>query len=210
METGPDPSPATTPAEFVTALRQLRLWADLSYRQLERRAADAGDVLPRATIAGALARDDLPREELLTAYVRACGATPQTVETWLAARRRIAITTEAADPQDAATGPLPAAEHAPPAQATEPPDEPGLAPIRPQPAETQSPPGDENLAEAEEKPAPPAAKAKRRAARRRSALLVAVIAAALAPLAVWLWPSHGSRQAEEPERTPPITSSPIP
>ncbi|NUP36611.1 MAG: hypothetical protein HOY76_06200 [Streptomyces sp.] len=91
METGPDPKAARTAAEFVVAMRQLRSWADLSYRQLERNAEAAGDVLPRATISGALSRDDLPREQLLTAFVRACGGDEETVAVWLAARRRLSI-----------------------------------------------------------------------------------------------------------------------
>lgn len=98
MGMGPDPKAARTPAEFVATMRQLRTWADLSYRQLERRADDAGDVLPRATISGVLARQDLPREELLAAFVRACGGDPATVDTWLEARRRLAMSAESAAP----------------------------------------------------------------------------------------------------------------
>ncbi|OMI38571.1 hypothetical protein SPAR_15438 [Streptomyces sparsogenes DSM 40356] len=85
-------------AEFVAAMRQLRIWADLSYRQLERNAEAAGDVLPRATIAGALSRDDLPREQLLTAFVRACGGDAETVAVWLAARRHLSIAASASPP----------------------------------------------------------------------------------------------------------------
>ncbi|MDX3228383.1 hypothetical protein [Streptomyces sp. ME19-01-6] len=96
METGPDPKAAHTATEFVVAMRQLRSWADLSYRQLERNAEAAGDVLPRATISGALSRDDLPREQLLAAFVRACGGDEETVDAWLAARRRLSIAAPAA------------------------------------------------------------------------------------------------------------------
>ncbi|MEU1667387.1 hypothetical protein ABZ547_28135 [Streptomyces sparsogenes] len=103
METGPDPKAARTAAEFVAAMRQLRTWADLSYRQLERNAEAAGDVLPRATIAGALSRDDLPREQLLAAFVRACGGDAETVAVWLAARRHLSIAAPAAAPASAAT-----------------------------------------------------------------------------------------------------------
>ncbi|MEE4422437.1 hypothetical protein [Streptomyces bugieae] len=77
-------------------MRQLRRWADLSYRQLERNATDAGDVLPRATISAALSRDELPRAELLAAYVRACGGDDDTVAAWLDARRRLSISGSAA------------------------------------------------------------------------------------------------------------------
>ncbi|MFD5451377.1 hypothetical protein [Streptomyces sp. NPDC127100] len=79
-------------------MRQLRRWADVSYRQLERNATDAGDVLPRATISAALGRDDLPREELLAAYVRACGGDDETVAAWLEARRRLSMTDPMAPP----------------------------------------------------------------------------------------------------------------
>ncbi|MEU9794090.1 hypothetical protein AB0E27_26300 [Streptomyces sparsogenes] len=103
METGPDPKAARTAAEFVAAMRQLRIWADLSYRQLERNAEAAGDVLPRATIAGALSRDDLPREQLLAAFVRACGGDAETVAVWLAARRHLSIAAPAPAPAAAAT-----------------------------------------------------------------------------------------------------------
>ncbi|MER6999084.1 helix-turn-helix transcriptional regulator [Streptomyces sp. NPDC000410] len=87
----PAPEDAQTPAEFVAVMRQLRQWADLSYRQLERRAEAAGDVLPRATLAGALGRHELPREELLSAFVRACGADDETVKSWMRARKRLAV-----------------------------------------------------------------------------------------------------------------------
>ncbi|MGW7363315.1 hypothetical protein ACWGI8_07785 [Streptomyces sp. NPDC054841] len=95
-EAGPDPKTARTPAEFVATMRQLRNWADLSYRQLERKADDAGDALPRATISGALARQDLPREELLIAFVRACGGDAATIDAWVQARRRLAMSEEPA------------------------------------------------------------------------------------------------------------------
>ncbi len=109
MERGPDPAATSSPTEFVAVMRQLRRWADLSYRQLERNATDAGDVLPRATISAALGRDDLPREELLAAYVRACGCDDETVSAWLEARRRLAMS----DP----VAPQPSPDGAPPTAA---------------------------------------------------------------------------------------------
>lgn len=98
MRRGPDPAAAHSPAEFTELMRRLRRWADLSYRQLERNATNAGDVLPRATISAALARDELPREELLAAYVRACGGDDDTVAAWLDARRRLAISSPGTPP----------------------------------------------------------------------------------------------------------------
>ncbi|WP_405364587.1 helix-turn-helix domain-containing protein [Kitasatospora sp. NBC_00039] len=90
----PRPEEADCPEQFVAVMRRLRQWADLSYRELEKRANAAGHVLPRATLSGALARRDLPREELLTAFVHACGLSGQDAAAWLEARRRLAVATE--------------------------------------------------------------------------------------------------------------------
>jgi len=91
----PDPATATTPGEFVSAMRRLKEWSGLAYRQLEKRAAAAGDVLPRSTLTVALTRDVLPREELVATFSRTCGCDDNEVRRWIAARRRIAA---AADP----------------------------------------------------------------------------------------------------------------
>ncbi|GII63740.1 hypothetical protein Skr01_38250 [Sphaerisporangium krabiense] len=73
------------------ALRRLRAWSGLTYRQLSRRAADAGRTLPHNTLAAALGRDGLPREELLSAFAFACGLDDKQVTTWITARRRLAM-----------------------------------------------------------------------------------------------------------------------
>ncbi|MFI6985448.1 hypothetical protein ACIBSV_43765 [Embleya sp. NPDC050154] len=78
----------------MTAMRQLRQWTNLSYRALERRAQGFGASLPRATLAGVLNRQDLPREELLAVFVRACGGDAATVEKWTLARKRLAVDLE--------------------------------------------------------------------------------------------------------------------
>ncbi|GAB7035950.1 RICIN domain-containing protein [Streptomyces sp. NPDC021749] len=91
MGQGPDPAAAESPAQFMELMRQLRRWADLSYRQLERNATDAGNVLPRATISAALSREELPRAARLAAYVQACGGDDDTVAAWLDARRRLSL-----------------------------------------------------------------------------------------------------------------------
>lgn len=90
----PRPEEAADAAQFVSLMRQLRQWAHLSYRELERRAEAVGDVLPRATLAGGLNRQELPREELLAAFVRACGGDRNTVESWSAVRRHLAVEAE--------------------------------------------------------------------------------------------------------------------
>jgi hypothetical protein len=86
----PDPASAGTPAEFVDAMRRLKDWSGLAYRQLEKRAAAAGDALPRSTLTVALTRDALPREQLVEALARTCGCGEDEVGQWVAARRRIA------------------------------------------------------------------------------------------------------------------------
>jgi tetratricopeptide (TPR) repeat protein len=88
--TRPDPATVSSPAEFVGALRRLKQWTGLGYRQLERRAADAGELLPRSTLTAALSRDTLPREDLVVTLTRTCGCGEDEVASWVAARRRLA------------------------------------------------------------------------------------------------------------------------
>jgi hypothetical protein len=86
----PAPDFASTPAELLAAMRDLRKWAALTYRELEARAQRAGDKLPRGVIPSLMANNDLPRESTLASFVRACGG-EDAVEQWLAVRRRIAF-----------------------------------------------------------------------------------------------------------------------
>ncbi|MFI1939057.1 RICIN domain-containing protein [Streptomyces purpureus] len=86
-----DPREARSPAEFIAQLSALKEWSGLTYRELTARAEAVGDVLPRSTVANMLARTTVPREELLTAFVRACGAGPAAVESWLAVRKELAV-----------------------------------------------------------------------------------------------------------------------
>ncbi|MGY0230262.1 CBM96 family carbohydrate-binding protein [Longispora urticae] len=101
----PCPENPGTPEEFVDALRRLKDWHGLSFRELEKRAAARGDVLPRATLTTALGRSTLPREELVAAFVRACCADEEQVQRWAGARRRLA----AGEPAEPAVrvGPVP-------------------------------------------------------------------------------------------------------
>ncbi|MFI9237265.1 peptidoglycan-binding protein [Streptomyces sp. NPDC053079] len=83
------PHGARDAAEFVALMRQLKERSGLTYRQLEERAAGRGEVLARSTLADALRREALPRSEMLSAFVRACGDDHE-VDAWLEARDRIA------------------------------------------------------------------------------------------------------------------------
>ncbi|MFJ8662583.1 helix-turn-helix domain-containing protein [Streptomyces sp. NPDC093795] len=89
-EHSPDPRGAGTPAEFLARLQALKDWSGLTYRELAARAEVRGDVLPRSTVANMLARPTLPREELLLAFVRACGVAPAALEDWRTVRRELA------------------------------------------------------------------------------------------------------------------------
>lgn len=86
----PRPDRVTTPAQFVAALQALRSWAKLTYGELENNAQAYGDRLPRSTIASALSRGRIPREQTIAAFVRACGCDEKTVQHWLVVRRKIA------------------------------------------------------------------------------------------------------------------------
>ena len=87
----PPPSPVgvTDEAAFVAELRRLRAWSGLSFRQLERRASATGDTLPYSTAATMLGRNRLPREELLVAFLRACGLDEGERQHWVTARAAI-------------------------------------------------------------------------------------------------------------------------
>lgn len=86
----PRPDHVTTAAEFFAAMRALRSWTKLTYRQLEIRAMATGDWLPRTTIPTAMSRGRVPSARIIASFVRACGGDPGTVEVWLAAHKRIA------------------------------------------------------------------------------------------------------------------------
>ncbi|WP_327350627.1 hypothetical protein [Streptomyces sp. NBC_01304] len=90
MRTAPPAPPGTDAAAFTAALRRLKAWSGLSYRELQRRAADAGHVLPHSTAATMLGRDRLPREELVVAFVAACGVRGASAQAWVDARITIA------------------------------------------------------------------------------------------------------------------------
>ncbi|MBT2439728.1 XRE family transcriptional regulator [Streptomyces sp. ISL-36] len=87
----PDPREATDPAAFIAQLQALKDWSGLTYRELSARAEAVGDVLPRSTVANMLARSTVPREELLTAFVRACGVGPGALESWQVVRKELAV-----------------------------------------------------------------------------------------------------------------------
>ncbi|MEV0528692.1 hypothetical protein AB0I66_35265 [Streptomyces sp. NPDC050439] len=89
----PPPVPPRTAetSAFMAELRRLKAWSGLSYRELERAAAAAGEVLPYSTAATMLRRESLPREAVLVAFVVACGLDADDTRRWVAARRELAM-----------------------------------------------------------------------------------------------------------------------
>ncbi|MGW4201681.1 helix-turn-helix domain-containing protein [Streptomyces sp. NPDC004726] len=77
-----------TALKYVIALRGLRDWSGLTYRQLAERAEVHGESLPPSTLAAALHRVTVPRAELVAALVRAVGLDDAAVDCWLRARER--------------------------------------------------------------------------------------------------------------------------
>src|SRR5215212_9278352 len=71
--------------ELIASLRDLKQRSGLTYRQLEKRAAEHGKVLARSTLADVLAGKRLPTPDVLDAFVHACGEGDQ-VDSWQQAR----------------------------------------------------------------------------------------------------------------------------
>ncbi|WP_283134341.1 helix-turn-helix domain-containing protein [Rhizohabitans arisaemae] len=123
----PDPSHAQTPAEYVALLRLFRDRSGLTYRTIQRRAAENGDSLPASTLATMLTRDTLPRAELVSAFLRACGEPTVRVDAWLEIRRDL-LTAPVPSPD---AGPADENADAPPAEAVpEPATRPAWYPAR--------------------------------------------------------------------------------
>jgi hypothetical protein len=78
-------------------MQQLKELSGLTYRELEERAAQSGDLLARSTLSDILRRTSVPRPDVLAAFVRACGD-GQRVGAWLDARDRIAAQSPALPP----------------------------------------------------------------------------------------------------------------
>lgn len=91
MTPPPVPTPAAGEAAFMAELRRLKAWSGLSYRELERAAAAAGETLPYSTAATMLRRDRLPREAVLVAFVVACGLGADDTLRWVNVRRELAM-----------------------------------------------------------------------------------------------------------------------
>ncbi|MEV4535212.1 tetratricopeptide repeat protein [Asanoa sp. NPDC049518] len=103
----PIPDDAGSAADFVAALKALRLWSDLTYRQLATRADEIDHPLPPSTTASVLGRSALPRRDFVASFVRACGLSDDQAARWLAARDALAAGGAAARADDETDQPAP-------------------------------------------------------------------------------------------------------
>ncbi|WP_253195439.1 RICIN domain-containing protein [Streptomyces sp. JHA26] len=160
------PYEAKDAAGFVESMRQLKALSGRTYRELEERAARNGDVLARSTLADILRRTNLPRPDLLAAFVRACGD-ERRVGAWLDARDRIAAGVTAGS----ATAPDPGPDGGNVADEV--------------PPRTAEPTAGEPMAGEPAAPRP-------RRSRGRTAALVAALVLPLLAIAAWGLLPHGS------------------
>ncbi|MFI2239883.1 helix-turn-helix domain-containing protein [Streptomyces chrestomyceticus] len=116
-----DPAEARDVAEFLAMLRELKERRGLTYRQLEQRAAEQGEVLARSTLADVLSGRRLPRPEVLSVFVRACGESRDRASAWLDARADVAARSRTAKSEPAPAGSA-ATEQTPPQAAAAPED----------------------------------------------------------------------------------------
>ncbi|MCO6011513.1 hypothetical protein NE236_41840 [Actinoallomurus purpureus] len=210
----PDPHDARTAADFVAQLRRLKAWSGLTYRELEKEAAKHGYALPHSTIASALKRESLPREELVKGLVTACGCPDDTVAAWTAVRRALAVgehptprsAAEPAPGADTAT-PFPAEPVDPTEDAVRSPDEPPAAPAgAPPPHPMTHPHRGEGLTVRLGDP-----RARSRPARRRAGLLAPAGALAAILLVVFAVSVSSRAIPEEPKRpSVPAAAPPLP
>ncbi|WP_030020082.1 helix-turn-helix domain-containing protein [Streptomyces monomycini] len=108
-----DPAEARDVAAFLAMLRELKECQGLTYRQLEQRAAEQGEVLARSTLADVLSGRRLPRPEVLSVFVRACGESSDRATAWLDARAEVAARARAAKAEPAPAGPATTEQTAP-------------------------------------------------------------------------------------------------
>jgi hypothetical protein len=83
----PDPSLATTPAEFMLALRWFKVRSGATWRQV---AAQSRNARVHSTIWTALHRDTLPTLDTVRAIINGCGGTAEDLVAFTAAWHRIA------------------------------------------------------------------------------------------------------------------------
>lgn len=76
--------------EFTNHMRRVKDRSGLTYRELEQRAQDRGEILARSTLSDVLRHQSLPRPDMLVAFLHACGVDDEReIAAWLETRSRI-------------------------------------------------------------------------------------------------------------------------
>lgn len=86
--TVPQPNDVRGAAEFIAMMRRLQRWSGLSLQELEARTAQAPVLMPGG-LAGILGGSTLPRREVVSAFVSACGCVPEVQAEWMRAYARV-------------------------------------------------------------------------------------------------------------------------
>ena len=87
LDQKPNPRTATTPAEFVEALRKYKLWSgDPSWRKMARKA---NQLVVHSTMYTAMNSDTLPKFEVMKAIILGCGGGEEDLKEFATAWRRI-------------------------------------------------------------------------------------------------------------------------
>ncbi|WP_338930838.1 helix-turn-helix domain-containing protein [Streptomyces netropsis] len=90
LGTGSQRRSARDAERFTDRMRRLKDRSGLTYRELEQRAQDRGEILARSTLSDVLQGHSLPRPELLVAFLHACGVDDEReIAAWLETRSRI-------------------------------------------------------------------------------------------------------------------------
>ncbi|WP_161790967.1 ricin-type beta-trefoil lectin domain protein [Actinomadura welshii] len=114
--TVPQPNDVRGAAEFIAMMRRLQRWSGLSLQELEARTAQAPVLMPGG-LAGILGGSTLPRREVVSAFVSACGCVPEVQAEWMRAYARVS----SPSPRPSAVAPAKLVASAKPVAAPEPP-----------------------------------------------------------------------------------------
>jgi hypothetical protein len=83
----PDPLTATTPAQFIAALREYRAWSGSpSWRKMAERA---GQAVVHSTMHAAMHSDALPKLDVVKAIIVGCNGGPEDVRAFVTAWRQL-------------------------------------------------------------------------------------------------------------------------
>jgi hypothetical protein len=86
----PDPTEVTNSIEYIDALKRLREWSGMTYREMAKVAAEYARPLKASTVCAALGRGTLPQRDLVASFVRAAGLVEADELIWLEVRDALA------------------------------------------------------------------------------------------------------------------------